>query len=415
MDPLAERKFKNLRRRLDQLTYRQPLGIESVRTSPPALSRFRGVGANQRGALLCGETPLPPSAPAPAPAAPVPAPAARPSVGAGSRHTRVRLATSAAERNRARAPVHGGWSGLVLRLPPPLSPSPSLCAAPPQVPLVERLFSDLVHTTESLKNFKAKFSAKQKESVNVDDHIQPYVADNARLVKEVNQLHMELIRRKDAMDASAKKMKLTMRKVEHENADLRFLNTQYAHKLRVQEKDGEIKAERIQRLLEKNLKAVVETADGSKQHIATRRQRMEIKSLAEPALPPARAAKQLSLHEADLLRIADQKIEVLEGSTRTMKDERHLIESQLATLQGQVQQREDEIERLGRLLEGGRPIQSVLADSNTVKEQRKLAQLTNQASERSSGRSKLMQFADHLVHLYYPCPPPPHVKKGGVP
>ena len=55
------------------------------------------------------------------------------------------------------------------------------------MPLVERLFSDLVHTTESLKNFKEKFSAKQKETVSVEDHIQPYIADNAKLVKEVNQ------------------------------------------------------------------------------------------------------------------------------------------------------------------------------------------------------------------------------------
>ena len=248
---------------------------------------------------------------------------------------------------------------------------------------------------------------------------------------------MELIRRKDAMDATVKKMKLTMRKVEHENADLRFLNTQYAHKLRVQEKvqgtvstgllrchcrpnvcarfmcwcvfvvtgahvccyigaaacvlrefllmsclcnaqDGEIKGERIQRLLEKNLKAVVETADGTKQHIATRRQRMEISTFAEPAPMPSQHVKQLSVHEADLLGIADKKIELLEGDAAKTKEERYLIDNQLSTLQAQVQQRENEIERLGRLLEGGRPIKSVLADSHSVKEERKLAQLTNQ-------------------------------------
>lgn len=48
---------------------------------------------------------------------------------------------------------------------------------------------------------------------------------------QVNQLHLELVRRKDVMDAEVKKVKSMLRKIEHENADLRFLNTQYAHKV----------------------------------------------------------------------------------------------------------------------------------------------------------------------------------------
>ena len=82
--------------------------------------------------------------------------------------------------------------------------------------------------------------------------------------------------------------------VEHENADLKFLNTQYAHKLRVQEADNQAKTERIQRLLEKNLDAVVEVADGTKRRIATRKQRMEIKAFGEPAAGSAAAAAAVS-------------------------------------------------------------------------------------------------------------------------
>ena len=42
---------------------------------------------------------------------------------------------------------------------------------------------------------------------------------------------MELIRRKDVADVQVKKIKEILRKVEHENTDLRFLNSQYAHKV----------------------------------------------------------------------------------------------------------------------------------------------------------------------------------------
>jgi hypothetical protein len=74
----------------------------------------------------------------------------------------------------------------------------------------------------------------------VSDHAEPYRADNAKLVKEVNQLHLELVRAKDAADKQAKSIRGALRKVEHENADLKFLNTQYAHKIKAQEKDGEV-------------------------------------------------------------------------------------------------------------------------------------------------------------------------------
>ena len=148
--------------------------------------------------------------------------------------------------------------------------------------------------------------------------------------------------------------------------------------LRVQEKDSELKAERIQRLLERNLTAVVETADGSKQPIATRRQRMEVKSLIEPSeqLPSAGAA--MPPQQVDLLRMADRKIEQLEQQAAGLLEEHGRATSQHVTLQTQLQRREDEIERLGRLLEGGRPPSSVFKDTEALNEERKLAQLSNQ-------------------------------------
>ena len=54
-------------------------------------------------------------------------------------------------------------------------------------------------------------------------------------------------------------MKSTMRKLEHENADLRFLNTQYIHKVKAIEKESATKTDTIHKLQEKNLQAVIQT------------------------------------------------------------------------------------------------------------------------------------------------------------
>ena len=56
----------------------------------------------------------------------------------------------------------------------------------------------------------------------------------------------------------------------------------------------------------------------------------------------------------------------------------HKVDIQLQTLQAQVQRREEEIERLGHLLEGGRPVDSVRAESESKREERRLGQLNTQ-------------------------------------
>ena len=54
-------------------------------------------------------------------------------------------------------------------------------------------------------------------------------------------------------------MKTTLKKCARETADLKFLNNQYVHKLKLMEKESKAKNEKIQQLQEKNLQAVVQT------------------------------------------------------------------------------------------------------------------------------------------------------------
>lgn len=58
-------------------------------------------------------------------------------------------------------------------------------------------FSDLIHTTESLRNAKLSAGKTEKESRNFDALLEPYRAENARVVRENNELHQELLRLKE--------------------------------------------------------------------------------------------------------------------------------------------------------------------------------------------------------------------------
>ena len=68
------------------------------------------------------------------------------------------------------------------------------------LPLVEKLFADLIHTTESLKNAKLQLGQKKAESVDAESLMGPYKSDNARLIKENNELHMQLVKQKENLD-----------------------------------------------------------------------------------------------------------------------------------------------------------------------------------------------------------------------
>lgn len=69
------------------------------------------------------------------------------------------------------------------------------------LPLVERLFTDLVHTTESLKRARlgtgnggtGGASGDASSHVLTDVQIDAYKSDNARLIRENNELHQQLI------------------------------------------------------------------------------------------------------------------------------------------------------------------------------------------------------------------------------
>ena len=69
------------------------------------------------------------------------------------------------------------------------------------LPLVEKLFADLVHTTESLKNAKLALGQQTTETKDLDSAIEPYKSDNAKLVRENNDLHKQLIKHKEESDA----------------------------------------------------------------------------------------------------------------------------------------------------------------------------------------------------------------------
>lgn len=253
------------------------------------------------------------------------------------------------------------------------------------LPLVEKLFGDLLHTTESLKNAKLQLGRHREQKGVWEQQVEPYRNDNSRLVKENNELHQQLIRVKEGGEMRVKELKATLRRLEHENADLKFLNTQYLQRLRTQEKESQAKSEKILELQEKNFQAVIQTPGGRKKQIPFRRQRMEIDStLPEnpPSGPPSLASEPAvptpDPYVADLLQVADQRIADLQLAVEQGEKDRKKLEQALQGLRKQVENREKEISRLNETMKGGRPPEALAAEGARESNERMVAHLNIQ-------------------------------------
>nr|XP_020459149.1 centrosomal protein of 135 kDa isoform X2 [Monopterus albus] len=247
------------------------------------------------------------------------------------------------------------------------------------LPLVEKLFSDLVHTTESLRNAKLSAGKTEKESRNVDALLEPYRAENSRVVKENNELHLELLKLKEEKDRVTRELKTHVRKLDHETSDLKFLNNQYVHKVRSLEKDSKAKAERIQQLQEKNLQAVVQTPGGKKRSIPFRRQRMQIDELIPPSSTSAYPVLQPDdPYVADLLQLADGRIHELQEDIIKLKLDLENAQEVIKHLNTQVEERDEEIERLNRALHGGRPHDVISLEAQNISNEKLISHLNLQ-------------------------------------
>lgn len=214
-------------------------------------------------------------------------------------------------------------------------------------------------------------------------HVEPYRADNARLVKENNDLHQQLLKLKETGEQRAKDLKIALRRLDHENSDLKFLNTQYMQRLRDQEKDSLSKTNKILELQEKNFQAVIHTPGGRKRHIPFRRQRMDIDatlpsdSSTREAVPP-RGDPPTDPYIADLLGVADQRIVDLQAAVVQGSKDRNGLEQSLHSLRKQIENREGEIGRLNSLLKGGRPPEALAAEGAKETNERMVAHLNIQ-------------------------------------
>ncbi|XP_046816043.1 centrosomal protein of 135 kDa-like isoform X4 [Vespa crabro] len=235
------------------------------------------------------------------------------------------------------------------------------------LPLIERLLADLIQTTESLKHFKTVAQENIEACTQLQLIIDPYKCDNARLVQECNQLHLDLIETEEAYQKQIKDLKKQVYKLECECNDLQLVSSRNLQKIKDLETESAKKSKKILDLQGKCLKPIISNIGiGNKKRpcYPLRRPVIEAEPLpktgsSNSTLPSTHAVEPKIL---DLLSMADHRMSCLSHEVTKLKGELSLQTDNVYTLQNQLTIKEKEIIRLKKLLEGGRPYSAVAKD-----------------------------------------------------
>ncbi|XP_071644762.1 uncharacterized protein [Temnothorax longispinosus] len=243
------------------------------------------------------------------------------------------------------------------------------------LPLIEALLADLVQTTDSLEHFKAVARENVEACSQLQLTVDPYKCDNARLVRECNQLHSDLIETKEAHQKQVKDLKRQIYKLECECNDLQLASSRNIHKIKELEAESAAKSKKILELQGKCLKpTVINVGFAAKKRPSFPLRRPVLE--AEP-MPKARSSGSLPKLSSvdpkiiDVISMADHKMNCLSQEVTKLRADLLLQTDTIETLEKQLTTKEREIIRLRKMLEDGHSYVPVGRDCTCRKMEKK--------------------------------------------
>ncbi|XP_013146827.1 PREDICTED: centrosomal protein of 135 kDa isoform X2 [Papilio polytes] len=200
------------------------------------------------------------------------------------------------------------------------------------VPLVECIVADLLQTTRSLQHYMdlSKDALIQRDSLMME--AEPYKCDNAKLIRENNLLHKEILTLKEENLRLSKELKRKTKCMTDEIMKKDVLISKLQHDIR-----------------DLSLRGLCAGTQSSRNK--SRRKDDESTGVSKICICSSQSNNDLGKDTFEL----SKTIQILKDKNDTLVDEVTLLKSK-------IEHRDDEILRLNMLLEGGRPITAINKD-----------------------------------------------------
>ncbi|XP_071453022.1 centrosomal protein of 135 kDa-like isoform X1 [Hetaerina americana] len=214
--------------------------------------------------------------------------------------------------------------------------------------LVEKLLSDLLHTTDRLSHYKELCQKTKQEYRDFKNDVAPCVADNEKISQECCYLKSKLLLQIEDSEKGFQKLKEQLHTLKNENSKLQFLNYEYMSKVRNLEKGISERNHRIIQLQNENLQAVIATAGVSKGDKCKKQPKLEIdhplhtkSRWKDRYLSTVSQAK--DPYVANMMSIADARIEALTKELEDMKNKNDTLQEKIKSLRNEILDHEKEI------------------------------------------------------------------------
>jgi len=213
------------------------------------------------------------------------------------------------------------------------------------LPLVKKLYDDFSALKETRRALESSLSDKTANEARMQRQFQPVQKELARMVRENNQLHLEMIQRGEEVHAHQQKESMRIKALDQKLADASFVIAQQAGHIKELEQQLDAHRDRMQGLLDPHFTCTSAPAGDVQPKGAL----ITMTSCPRPVQLPIEPVKKQ--HRVDLAYEATQQIQGLQDRVTSLENELQTQATEVDQLTLQVKNRETEIARMGKLLE----------------------------------------------------------------
>ncbi|GLE00555.1 hypothetical protein PINS_up009312 [Pythium insidiosum] len=203
------------------------------------------------------------------------------------------------------------------------------------VALVKRLLADVVSATEKREELTRELEHAQREAIELSQIILPLRRENAKLLRENNSLHLEIIQQEEAISERERRCELEVERLRDEISQLQFVSSQRAKDVAEKEKEMD--------KLHAQLERMMAMAPSAKQLQSS----IEMSGSARARRPVASSETAALLNQSAVQDA--QVMDELEEQLRVVTEERTALRDDVERLQARLEHREKEIARLSQL------------------------------------------------------------------
>lgn len=266
--------------------------------------------------------------------------------------------------------------------------------------LAERLLGDLLATTELYQRSKARAEQAEAQISKEQIALQPLKKENARVVKENNALHKEIIQVKENLSQNDNNWQRQFKQLESEYNDIKQAFNQKNYRIKELEKRNLKLEERLDTVMTKIYKPesreiISAMVPPTEDNETGAKQNMELTYVLEKE-----TNREIKDHEEeDLINqmvAADERVQVMTKELNAYKQFKTDAEDRIKELETMVQERDREINRLNSLYMGADNLDKMHIEFTEKENSNTISKLNAQLDYINKENNRLHKTIDDL-------------------